>query len=56
MILICKNNAAAAKGEDGAEASEWRRIEAMASDDGLSVCRHEGRENETMRLFNRKYV
>lgn len=46
LILICKHNAAAAMGEDRAEASKWRRAEARASDAGLSVCKHERREDE----------
>lgn len=56
LILICKHNAAAAAamGEDRAKASKWRRrAEARASDTGLSVCKHERREDENEKVYRK---
>ena len=40
-------------GEDRAEATKWRRAEARASDAGLSVCKHERREDENENVYRK---
>ncbi|WZZ41245.1 uncharacterized protein LOC106388544 isoform X2 [Brassica napus] len=56
-VWICTKRVclkAAAMGEDRAKASKWRRrAEARASDAGLSVCKHERREDENEKVYRK---